>query len=203
MTPQTLDDAIAELTAAYLDGNPDRIAAAEAEVDRLDVHPAPASLHSAALWYVSIGLHVFPLQAGSKIPFKGSRGCKDATTDPAQVTAWWAAQPEANIGIATGHLVDVVDIDGHAGQRSRVANWDDIFAKIDADGVAKVLTPRVGGMHIYVPTTGDPNSTNIVPSVDYRGLGGYVVAPPSRTPEGHYRFLGSPALEQYAQGAAA
>lgn len=194
MTPLTLDDAQQQLAEALTTGDADQIAAASARVDHLDPRPAPASLHAAALWYASIGLPVFPLQPGTKIPMKGSRGCKDATTDTDQVNAWWTTTPEANIGLATGHVVDIVDIDGPTGQQSRAKLWDSTFGRIDADAVAKVLTPRKGGMHLYVPATGDGNGASICDGVDYRGRGGYVVAPPSRTDAGAYRFLGTPNL---------
>jgi hypothetical protein len=58
--------------------------------------------------------------------------------------------------------------------------------------VAKVLTPRRPGMHLYVPAQGRGNKAAMYPGVDYRGQGGYVVAPPSVTDVGAYRFLGTP-----------
>jgi hypothetical protein len=194
MTPLTLDAAEADMRAVVEAGDPARISAAAALVDRLEEKRPAVSLHSAALYYAGIGLKVFPLSPGSKIPFKGSNGCKAASSNHDVVDGWWADSPDANIGIATGHLVDVVDIDGQPGQLSRVRHWDAVFAKIEADCIAKVLTPRKGGMHIYVPATGDGNGAHIVEGVDYRGAGGYVVAPPSRTDVGPYRFLGTPDL---------
>lgn len=170
-------------------------------IDDLDVHPEPVSLHSAALWFAEQGLRVFPLSPGTKIPFKGSGGCLDATSDVDKVNAWWTGNPQANIGIATGHIIDAVDIDGLKGQTSRAQNWDDLFAKIDDDCLAKVITPRPGGMHIWVPATGDGNSTNIVPGVDYRGVGGYVVAPPSINEIGRYMFLAPVRLPETSRAA--
>lgn len=146
---------------------------------------APVSLLDAALWYASQGLRVFPLSPLSKIPYKGSRGCKDATSDPDQIRAWWAAAPDANIGLATGHLVDVVDFDGPTGMASLAQHYDQ-FADLHILGVAR--TPRPGGHHWYVPATGHGNRAGIYPGIDYRGEGGYVVVPPSRTDIGHYRF---------------
>lgn len=202
MTPYNMDDAEAEARAAIDSGDLDRIAAATSTVDALDKPKPAATLHQAALWYAGVGLRVFPLSPRSKIPFKGSKGCKEATSDPDAINAWWVETPDANIGIATGHLIDVVDIDGLEGQRSRAQHWDDIFATIDEDCLAKILTPRRGGMHLYVPAQGDGNSAHLFPGVDYRGAGGYVVAPPSVNDQGAYRFLGTPDLARLAAVAA-
>lgn len=204
MTPYADTDLERDMRAALDSGDPDRIDALGREVDQRDAEPAAVPLVSAALWYAQNGLPVFPLQPGSKVPMRGSRGCKDATTDAERIRAWWGANPDANIGLATGHLVDVVDIDGPAGQKSRAELWDSTFARIDAEAVAKVLTPRKGGMHLYVPATGDGNGAGLAPGVDYRGRGGYVVAPPSWTEQGSYRFLGdASALTALAAGGAA
>lgn len=189
MTPYTDTDLERDLRAALDVGDPERIGALAREVDQREKAAASVPLLAAALWYAEQGLPVFPLQPGTKIPMKGSRGCKDATTDADRIRAWWDATPEANIGLATGYVVDVVDIDGEAGQKSRAELWE-AFAEIDAENVGKVLTPSPGGMHIYVPADGTTNGTNLAPSVDYRGLGGYVVAPPSRTDAGSYSWLG-------------
>lgn len=210
MTPYTITDAEAELRAAFDAGAKEAIGRLQGIVDGLATHSTPVSLLPAALWYAQEGLAVFPLQPGTKIPLKGSHGCLDASCDPERIRAWWSATPEANIGLATGGLVDVVDIDGHAGQVSRLLHWCEAceapicdhagagstFVGIERLCVGKVLTPRAGGMHLYIPAQGDPNGANIVPGVDYRGRGGYVVAPPSRTPpDGNYRWLGETGLD--------
>ncbi len=202
MTPLTAHDAEQALRSALDNGDVTSIDAAAQLVDTLDTPKPVATLHQAALWYASQGLKVFPLSPGSKIPHKGSRGCKDASNDPEVVDAWWSVNPDSNIGLATGHLVDVVDIDGYEGQQSRAARWDDIFAAIERDAVAKVITPRPGGMHIYVPATGDGNGARLFPGVDYRGVGGYVVAPPSINEQGTYTFVGVPDLSSVGQVAA-
>lgn len=145
-------------------------------LDSAEQRTPPPTLHSSALWYASEGHPVFPLQPGTKIPFPGSRGCKEATTDPATINQWWAHHPDANIGLATGHTLDVWDIDGPTGVRSRLDHWD-AFTQLTTLGV--VSTPRPGGTHIYVPASGEGNKAGLLPGVDYRGRGGYVVAPPS------------------------
>lgn len=193
------EDIEQQLRAAIDSGDSADIDRLAALMDAADRQPeADPNLLGAALWYASVGLHVFPLRQGEKIPHAGTHGCKDATTDADTIRAWWERWPGSNVAIATGHRVDVVDIDGHEGQKARIANWDNIFAKVDRDKLAVVLTPRPGGMHIYVPSTGDGNKAGILTAIDYRGAGGYVVAPPSIITvgpnQGTYTFLGQPSL---------
>ena len=166
-------------------------AAADTLGRQLDVHShqlqqrltAPDALHAAALWYAQHGVAVFPLQPRAKVPAT-RRGFHDATTDPAQVDAWWTATPAANIGAPTGRTFDVIDIDGPPG----VHAWTG-FASTLPELTGHVLTPRPGGHHLYVPPTGLGNKTGIFPSVDYRGAGGFVVMPPSVTDiHGHGRL---------------
>ena len=182
----TLDELETALHAAWALGDAEKAGEIGAQIDALPQPPA-VSVLSAALWYAQQGLHVFALSPNSKIPHKGTRGCKDATSDEPTIRAWWDRWPDSNVGIATGHLVDVVDIDGATGQQSRAQNWP-MFAGLTVIGT--VLTPRPGGMHLYVPANpAVGNGAGLLPNVDYRGNGGYVVAPPSRTEQGSYRWL--------------
>jgi hypothetical protein len=155
----------------------------------------------AALWYAGLGLRVFPLSPLSKQPFKGSNGCLGASSNPDVVEGWWANDPTANIGLATGHGIDVFDFDPPDGQASRAKFWDAIFERVEQTQRAKVLTPRRGGMHLWVPSDGSGNRAGVAPGVDYRGRGGYVLAPPSVLAPydgcpngGRYRFLAAPNL---------
>lgn len=163
-------------------------------LDRLPPNPAP-SLVGAALWYAEQGFRVFPCSPGSKVPRKGSAGCKDATSDTEQVRAWWKADPYSNVAIATGYLVDVVDFDGLVGHEAWAAYWaahpdqDDGSLAPGSALLATVSTPRPGGLHAYVRAAGEGNGQRLMAGVDYRGLGGYVLAPPSRTDQGTYQFL--------------
>lgn len=186
MTPYTTEDLERDLRHALEVGDPEEIGRIAREIDQWEKSATSVAPHAAALWYAEQNLRVFPLQPGSKVPFKGSRGCHDATSDLEAVNAWWGATPDANIGLATGGLVDVVDIDGELGQRSRARNTA-MFDSLHVIG--KVLTPRPGGMHLYVPATGKGNKAGLLGGIDYRGVGGYVVAPPSRTDVGSYRWL--------------
>ena len=117
-----------------------------------------------------------------------AHGLKDATSDSVQLAGWWRRWPQANIGLVTGELADVLDIDGPTGRaalRRYVAGHD---LRLDGPVV------RTGsGWHYYVAPTGSGNRAGLLEQVDWRGRGGYVVAPPSRHATGHhYRWLRSP-----------
>ena len=165
--------------AAFYGQQLDRPCEAEREwVERED------ALAVSALSYARQGLRVFPLTPGRKTPL-GDRdgccggthghGCLDATLDLAFVAGWWRNHPTANVGIATGHRVDVIDQDGPAGARSWLAmpEWPAVL------GVATTVRPEGGGVHRYVAATGSGNGASLAPGIDYRGQGGYVLAPPS------------------------
>lgn len=185
MRPLNVDELEADLRRALDVGDTEAADRLARDIDRTDQRPTPELLPS-ALWYASVGLRVFPLQPRTKVPWQRSHGCKDATTDEAQIRAWWTAVPDSNIGIATGHLVDVIDVDGPAGV---IAFLDHVEA-VRAGSLGMVSTPRPGGQHWYVPhVEGRGNKAGLLPGVDTRGAGGYVVAPPSVTDDGVYRWV--------------
>lgn len=183
MKPYTCTDVETDVRAAIDAGDEATLTRLAPVVDQFDVHEQ-ATLHGAALWYASQGIHVFPLQPGTKIPLKGSKGCKMASTDPDLINLWWTGNPHCNVAIATGHLLDVIDIDGFQGVKSYLQLVDDLPAVH-----GKVTTPRPGGSHLYVTAVpGRGNKAALLPGIDYRGMGGYVVAPPSRNEQGQYMW---------------
>lgn len=147
-----------------------------------------------ALQYARLGLAVFPLhtiangkcscgRADCSSPGKHPRtmnGVKSATTDAAQVKQWWEKWPDSNIGIATGQQsgVFVIDIDGQAGEKSlEVATKE--LGELPASW--EQLTGG-GGRHLVFkyPTKGKMgNKVGVMPNIDIRGDGGYIVAAPS------------------------
>jgi hypothetical protein len=143
----------------------------------------PTDYLPAALDYVKRGWPVFPLVAGGKQP-RVSRGFHRATTDRDVVIAWWSQWPDSNIGLATGHLFDVLDVDGEVGEAALKA----FLAEKGLDGYRHsgpvALTGK--GLHLFYQPTGALNGQNLVEKVDFRGEGGYVVAPPSLHPLGHH-----------------
>lgn len=148
------------------------------------------ALLEAALSYASAGWPVLPLRTGRKVPAT-PHGCLDATTDLEFIRFRWEHVPW-NVGIATGAPgPDVLDFDSyHDRQRA-----DNAFAKLRDLGLlagahAKVTT-RTGGFHLYYAGTDQRCRTGIGSyPVDFRGRGGYVVAPPSYVEPGWYEFEG-------------
>jgi hypothetical protein len=109
-------------------------------------------------------------------------GLYDAVVDPAIVAGWWKRTPRANIGLPTGHAFDALDIDGPEALDS-LEVWSEGRPGDDIEGPT-VATPR--GWHCYVAPTGRGNAVNVggLAGIDWRGVGGYVVAPPSVRDDG-------------------
>jgi Bifunctional DNA primase/polymerase, N-terminal len=109
-------------------------------------------------------------------------GVKDATTNRARVLAWWASHPLANIGLACGHAFDVLDVDGPTGGQA----IRELAAEHGLHSAGPLVRTGGGGWHYYLRPTGLGNAhPQDLPHVDWRGRGGYVVAPPSRHRSGH------------------
>ena len=143
-----------------------------------------------ALRYAADGFHVFPCRPNGKEPM-GSlvpNGCLDATTDVETIKGWWSKCPNANIGLATGAKsgLAVVDLDGPEGLKS--GNLLRLSSNITA------LTGRGKQLFYSDPKGIVTNSVKkLSAGVDTRGTGGYVVAPPSRHPNGkRYTWLRQP-----------
>lgn len=138
-----------------------------------------------ALYYASMGFRVFPVVRGTKgstINGKSGqllRSWKDeATSNPETIDQWWGTWPDADICIATGNGLLVIDLDvkGENG-------LDSMFDWVSRNGclpATAVVQTKSGGQHQYYFVTGTyPNSRGFLPGVDIRSDGGYVVAPPS------------------------
>ncbi len=154
------------------------------------------SLLELALEYASWGWRVFPLLPKDKRPFPGSHGFEDATTDPAQIKSWWAKNPQANIGLATGpgSGVVVVDLDINSEKsKDGAAEWQAMVAG-KPDKIVPCAKTGGGGYHLFFKSD-DPAIRNrvISKSIDLRGEGGYVVLPGSIHPNGSkYEWIEHP-----------
>lgn len=148
-----------------------------------------SEMGEAALAYAKKGWRVFPCHTpvdqgcscgqdcGSvgKHP-RTENGLTNATTDLDRVRIWWTHFPDANIGLATGQGIQVVDVDGEIGE-------DALFALETEFGVLpKTAESRTGrGRHLYFGYPKHLGNTigKLGSKLDTRGDGGYVLAPPS------------------------
>lgn len=198
-TVQTQLESLGDLWVSETEsGDSDRAA----ETEELMESMRNIELGAAAYEYASNGWPVFPLAKHSKAPAipkaKGGKGFKDATTDRKRIEKWWDRHPEHNIGLATGHMFDVIDVDTKDSDGNPCHDGVHSFMELlDAHKVPEchaVAVTASGGTHLYVKPTGKRNYAGIRPGIDYRGLGGYVVAPPSllRAPGRSYTWLVEP-----------
>ncbi|WP_412540372.1 bifunctional DNA primase/polymerase [Longispora sp. K20-0274] len=155
------------------------------------------TLADAAREYAAAGLPVLPLHtpAGTACSCRRSdctspgkhprlpRGLLQASTDADQVGAWWRRWPDANIGLRTGTVADVCDID-------RPGQFTVVLGLLAGRPLGPVVRTGSGGWHLWWAPTGRGNRVRILDGVDWRGVGGYVVAPPSLHASGHrYEWL--------------
>jgi hypothetical protein len=159
---------------------------------------------AAALRYAALGVPVLALfeivegggcacgRAGCERPGKHPRtprGHLGASSDRDVVARWWRWWPHASVGAATGHTFDVWDIDLPAAQAGP------LLAAHPPAAAAPMVHTGSGGTHVFLAPTGLGNRTRFLPGCDWRGLGGYVVLPPSVHATGRpYRWLAGPAV---------
>ncbi|MEC8961538.1 MAG: bifunctional DNA primase/polymerase [Pseudomonadota bacterium] len=144
------------------------------------------ALKQAAISLAEAGFRVFRLRPKEKVPL--AKGWQDqATDDPEAVARLWDARPQANIGVATGGGIVVVDVDrkdGKDGDESirLVAESTDLAGY-------RVTTPS-GGYHLYFHSEQPVrNRTSLLLGVDIRADGGYVVGPGSEIDGKFYELV--------------
>lgn len=140
-----------------------------------------------ALDYLRHGWSVIPLRPRDKRPLLAWQRFQTTRATEKDLAYWWARQPEANVGVVTGAVsgVVVLDLDGEAGRQS-----------VEKMQLPATPIARTGhGWHYYFAHPGAQveNAVGLLPGVDVRGDGGYVVAPPSTHQSGvRYQWLLEP-----------
>jgi len=129
--------------------------------------------------YYELGFSIMPLKKGDKRPLLAWEQFQKTRPTQEQIDEWCRVYPDANIAIITGRVSNLVvlDIDGPEGANA-----------VKTKGVPSTRMASTGkGTHYYFKMPTDRtigNAVGIMPQVDVRGEGGYVVAPGSIHPNG-------------------
>lgn len=139
-----------------------------------------ANILQTALAYADRGFSVIPIRPDKK-PFIKWESYQTTKASPEEIKSWFTKWPGAMIGICTGEISGllVVDCDNDGAYQKIQDLLPDSFVTC----IAK--TPR--GYHIYlIYPKGEQisNAAGIMPGVDVRGQGGYIIAPGSVNAEG-------------------
>ena len=138
-----------------------------------------------AIWYAeNKNFSVIPVNKDKKPLIKWTEYQKKRA-DVAQIKLWWNKWPEAMVGIVTGKIsgISVIDVDTEQGFKE--------INKLIPDSMIMptVKTPK-GGQHMYFKDCGLPNNARVIEGCDFRGEGGYIIAPPSKNGNGKcYEWL--------------
>jgi hypothetical protein len=146
-----------------------------------------------ANFYAQLGFRVMPLKPHGKTPII-KNWTQDATTDLDVISGWWANLPESNIGILTGHVSGIVDIEtdkheGAADGESELLSW----CKSNSFEIPKTWAYKSGGggIHrLYDLHAALGSKNGILPGVDVKADKGQSVFSPSIHPNGNrYEWL--------------
>lgn len=128
-----------------------------------------------ALYYLRRGWSVVPVRRGEKIPAVPWHQYQHRRATLAEIEDWYA-DPTMGVGIVTGPISNLIvaDFDGSVGAETEAQ----ILPRI---GVGPVALTGGGGTHRLMAHPGRkvPTRTGVLPGMDVRGDGGFIVAPPS------------------------
>jgi hypothetical protein len=145
------------------------------------VNTAQGNIIQSVLDYARRGFSVIPIQH-DKTPYISWKEYQTRKASSYEIEAWWEKIPNAMIGIVTGEISGllVIDCDTQEG-------YDAIQGLIPDSLILPVArTPR-GGWHLYFLFPQNCKltvGTGIMPGVDFRGEGGYIIASPSINADG-------------------
>lgn len=156
------------------------------------------TLHS----YLDRGWNIFPIEANGKRPVVVSTGTDEQgqpfeirfkwkefetiRATKAQVSKWYMQFPNCNWAVVCGKIsgICVVDVDGSEGAESVKKYHPEL------DKIRTLVQKSPRGFHLLFKHPGNPvKSFPILPKVDVKGDGGYIVISPSRTVDGEYRIV--------------
>lgn len=168
------------------------------------------SLLDAALDYAKRGYFVFPAKFAEKQKLGHTSAEKSngnpwgATKDPHEIRSYWRRWPRAAIGLPTGAVNGffVIDVDtpeghDHDGNESLIK----LTVQHGSLTWTRMAETPTGSTHYYFkqpPGILIPSSASkLGPSIDVRGDGGFIMAPPSIRPgRGEYAWINHVAITE-------
>ncbi len=150
-----------------------------------DIKHRDVALKTALILAKNYGFSVIPV-GGNKKPLISWKEYQDRGATVEEIRKWFNDFPQPGVGIVTGKLSNLVvfDIDPrHGGTNELFKEYETVSVKTGG-----------GGEHYYFRyKEGIQNTTNLLPGIDVRGEGGYVIAPPTVHSSGNsYRWLRKP-----------
>jgi len=111
-------------------------------------------------------------------------GLKSGTTDLSIINKWFTRHPDSNIGIVTGRVSGffAFDVDGKEGEESLERLISHFGVLPDT---VQAITGSGGSHYLFNYQEGIGSKTNLFPSIDIRGDGGYIVVSPSEHVSGN------------------
>src|SRR5215471_17495975 len=134
----------------------------------------------AAREYTKRGFSVIPIQPRGKKALIPWEPYQKERADAAEVERWFTSSPTANIAIVTGAISDLVVIDlDYEPAKDKLKS---LLGDYDLSEVPRSRTGKGWQLFFKHPGVQMQNRTAVIPGMDVRGDGGYVVAPPSVHP---------------------
>lgn len=125
------------------------------------------------------GWRVFPVVPKRKSPLVKDWQSR-ATTDPKTIKRWWDKFPDANLGVLTGRSsgIIVLDVDPRNGG---IQSWKDLESQVGQVDTFKVKTGAHGTHNYFTDLGGEElrSTSNLLPGIDLKTAGGFVVGPGS------------------------
>jgi len=135
--------------------------------------------------YLNEGICVLPVRPYEKRPYMGNwHKYMTVQPTPANLELWFKSLSGAGVGAVTGFISDMVVLDIDTRFSGSVT---ELLQKYPTDRVSRSGS---GGYHLfykYPKSFGSkiPNAVNLIPGVDLRADGGFIVLPPTLHPSGN------------------
>jgi hypothetical protein len=144
-----------------------------------------SAIAGAAANYLARGWSVLPVRPRDKRPLLRWETLQTRRPAESDLESWFEQWPDANIGVVTGEISNlvVIDIDPIHGGDDSLDRLQQRYGPLPPTVEA---TTGGGGRHLYFAHPGVlvRNRAGLMQGIDVRGDGGYVVAPPSVHPSG-------------------